>query len=84
MIQHNVLDQFPEYPTINQELGEKFKKIVANVWVKWNEETQQDLIHTFDYMIERENFISQLIRYPRDSQICNQIIRKQMKRILTF
>ena len=71
VIQHNTLDQFPEYPTINQELGEKFKKIVTNVWVKWNEETQQDLIHAFDYMVERENFISQLIRYPRDSQICN-------------
>lgn len=84
VIQHNKLDQFPEYPTINKELGEKFKKIVSNVWVKWKEETQEDHIMAYEHITERENFVPQLVPNARDSQKCIQIIRKSMKKLITF
>ena len=73
---------YAEYP---QRVKTKVKKIVPDMWIKWTEDTEQDLRNMFAHEFESNEFdpIKILRRHSEeDQECCLEALKGEMRHIL--
>lgn len=73
------------YPEAKIPHGKQQIKIVPDMWSRWKEDTNEDLMKSFMYDAESDEFtIENFIRKVEDAQLCMKFLREHLRELIIY